>query len=343
MLTTPFRRSLYPTWPSPHLELSFLSRRGLQRILGALWLLDGLLQLQPSMFTAHLINGIMQPATQGQPGLVAASLQPMIHITAQFLVPVNATITLVQLALGICLLTGRLVRGALLASVVWSLMVWYGGEGLGMLLTGQASALTGAPGPVLLYALLALVAYPADASSGEGFLPQRYLRWLLAGFWALTAALQLQPVWWQPQQIAQTIAANESPGTLNGLILDHSLRWLSQVSSSWEVPLNIAVITLALGLAIGLMVLPAHVRPLLGVSIVLSVLLWWATEGCGQLLTGTATDVNSGPLLVALALACWPKPVADEPAGSRIVLIKETVPTTTIPARQGEPVQQTTR
>jgi hypothetical protein len=31
----------------------------LHRILGAIWLLDGLLQLQPSMFTTNLTNGIM--------------------------------------------------------------------------------------------------------------------------------------------------------------------------------------------------------------------------------------------------------------------------------------------
>ena len=36
----------------------------------------------------------------------------------------------------------------------------------------------------------------------------------------------------------------------------------------------------------------------------LSLLLWWATEGCGLVLTGSATDLNSGPLLVIVALAC---------------------------------------
>jgi len=51
---------------------ALLSLRLLQRILGALWLLDGLLQLAPSMFTTTLITGFMQPLTQGQPGWVAA-------------------------------------------------------------------------------------------------------------------------------------------------------------------------------------------------------------------------------------------------------------------------------
>src|SRR2546421_11583383 len=95
---------------------ALLSLRLLLRILGALWLLDGLLQLAPSMFTTTLITGFMQPLTQGQPGWVAAILQPVITFTAQHLVPVNAAIALVQLVLGVCLLGGGLVRPALLAS-----------------------------------------------------------------------------------------------------------------------------------------------------------------------------------------------------------------------------------
>ena len=38
-----------------------LSRKALQRVLGVLWLIDGLLQLQPQMFTMNMVNGIMKP------------------------------------------------------------------------------------------------------------------------------------------------------------------------------------------------------------------------------------------------------------------------------------------
>ena len=61
------------------------------------------------------------------------------------------------------------------------------------------------------------------------------------------------------------------------------------------------------GLAIGLAVVPReHLRPLLAVTIVLGLLLWVATQGFGLILTGAATDPNSGPLVVLMALACWP-------------------------------------
>lgn len=284
-----------------------ISPQFLQRTLGALWLLDGLFQLQPPMFTTTLITGFMQPLTQGQPGPIAAGLQPVITFTAQHLVPANAAIALVQLVLGICLLAGWFVRSSLLASVVWSLAVWYWGEGLGMFLTGHATALTGAPGAVLLYGILGLAAYPTAAAGRAGLLPRRYLQWILAGFWAMAAVLQLQAPWWQPQQIAQTITGVEAPGTLNGTILDSSLTWLAGLAGGVEVPLNSAIIVVALELAAGLAIVPRErIRPLLALSIVLSLLLWWVTEGCGLVLTGGTTDVNSGPLVVLLALACWP-------------------------------------
>jgi hypothetical protein len=268
---------------------------------------DGLLQLQPVMWTTYLTTGLMQPLTQGQPAPIADALQAMTDIAAQNLIAVNATIAAIQLALGICLLGGWFVRPALVASVIWSLVVWFGGEGLGMLLTGQASALTGAPGGVLLYAPLALAAYPTDGDSDDGLLSRHDLRLVLAGFWGLAAVLQLQPFWWQPQQISGVISNNLNPGTLNGTLLDPLLQFLADLTTDWEVPLNVAIIVVALGLAVGLAVVRTErARPLLAASIALSLVLWVATQGAGQLLSGSATDFNSGLPLALLALACWP-------------------------------------
>jgi hypothetical protein len=86
-----------------------------------------------------------------------------------------------------------------------------------MLLTGTSSILTGSPGAVLLYPLLGFAVYPrkrqaADAPGAtrqvgdDGLLSRKYLRYILAGFWIFGALLQLQPNWWQPGQISQTIS-----------------------------------------------------------------------------------------------------------------------------------------
>ena len=55
------------------------------------------------------------------------------------------------------------VKVALAASVPWSLAVWWLGEGLGGLLAPGASFVTGAPGAVILYAVLAAASSPALA------------------------------------------------------------------------------------------------------------------------------------------------------------------------------------
>jgi hypothetical protein len=143
-----------------------LSRKSLQRVLGMLWLIDGLLQLQPQMFTMNMVNSIMKPMLQGQPGLVEPSLQFIVTQTTLHLTEVNLLIVIVQvcLGLGFLLLPDRWVKAFVFASIVWAFIVWYGGEGMSMLLTGQASILTGAPGAVLLYPLLGLAVLPRKQS-----------------------------------------------------------------------------------------------------------------------------------------------------------------------------------
>ncbi len=175
-----------------------LSRKALQRILGVLWLIDGLLQLQPQMFTMNMVNGVMKPMLQGQPGLVEPSLQFIVNQTTLHLIEVNLLITFVQvlLGLGFLFLSDRWVGELVIASMVWAFIVWFGGEGMSMLFTGTASILSGAPGAVLLYPLLGLAVWPrkrsrsstadtegAAARTGDdGLLPRRVLRLVLAGF-----------------------------------------------------------------------------------------------------------------------------------------------------------------
>jgi len=50
-----------------------------------------------------------------------------------------------------------------------------------------------------------------------------------------------------------------------------------------------------------------------------SVILWWGAEAFGMVLTGMATDFNSGLLLVVIALACWPRAHSQYAARERVV------------------------
>lgn len=285
-----------------------LTQKRLRQLLGILWLVDGLLQLQPQMFTMNMVNGVMVPTMDSQPAPIAASLQWIISVTTHNLVLVNLTIAIVQIALGVLLISGLWVRGTIIASVVWALVVWYGGEGMSMLLTGQAGILTGAPGAVLLYPLLGLLVYPRKEDPEQGLLPRSSFRYIFAGFWFFAALLQVQPYWWQDGQISQAIGGMVGQGGLNGFLIDPLLQRVSDVTAHSEVPLNSALIVVCLALGFVLVfVKEKQMRPVLIASIVVSILIWWLAQGFGMIFTGMATDFNSGLLLVVMALACWPR------------------------------------
>ena len=302
-----------------------LSRKALQRILGVLWLIDGLLQLLPQMWTMNMVNGVMKPMLDGQPGFVEPSLHFIIDQTTTHLIAVNLLISVVQilLGLGFLFLSDRWIKELVWASIVWAVVVWYGGEGMSMLLTGQAGALTGAPGAVLLYPLLGLAVYPrklsADArTSDEGLLSRKMLRWVLAGFWFFAALLQLQAYWWQPGQVSQTIGGMVGQGGLNTWLVDPVLTPLSNATANIETPLNIALIVVFLALGIGLAVVKEKQLPaVLIASIVVSVVIWYCSQGFGMILTGMSTDFNSGLLLVVMALAVWPSTRLAQSASER--------------------------
>ncbi len=208
----------------------------------------------------------------------------------------------------------------MIASFFWALIVWFGGEGMSMLLTGTASALTGAPGAVLLYPLIGLAVWPrtpgqqpilagsVPVSSDDGLLSRRGLRYVLSAFWFFMALLQLQPYWWQSGQISGAISGMVGAGGLNGVVVDPVLTALGNATANIEVPLNILLILVFLGLGI-VLALPGdrYVRPALIASIVMSVLIWYFTQAFGMIFTGMATDFNSGLLLIVIALGVWPR------------------------------------
>ncbi len=136
-------------------------RRVLQLGLAAIWLLDGVLQYQSFMFTKAF--GQMIGATSaGNPGVVAHPINWNATLVEHHLVLLNAIFATIQLLLGLGIAYRPTVRLALAASIAWALGVWWFGEGLGGVLSGAASPLNGAPGAVIIYALLAVLLWPSD-------------------------------------------------------------------------------------------------------------------------------------------------------------------------------------
>jgi hypothetical protein len=137
-----------------------LRRRGIQIALGLVWLLDGALQFQSYMYSPAFLGEAIEPTASMQPAPVGQPILWAAHLVGQNLTLWNTLFTLVQCLIGLGLLWRPTVKPALAASFTWVLVVWWFGEGFGMVLMNMASLLTGAPGAVLVYGLVGLLLWP---------------------------------------------------------------------------------------------------------------------------------------------------------------------------------------
>ena len=136
------------------------ARRALQISLGLAWLLDAALQYQPYMFGKSFVTGVLDPSAMGSPALLANPVLVSGQLIGHHPAAWNAAFATIQLLLAGGLLWRRTVRAALAGTIVWSLGVWWLGEGLGGIFSGMASPITGAPGAAILYALIAALVWP---------------------------------------------------------------------------------------------------------------------------------------------------------------------------------------
>jgi hypothetical protein len=266
--------------------------------LGLIWLADGALQLQPFMFGRAFVTQVIAPNAVGQPGVVAGPVIFAAHLIGPRIALFNAFAATTQLLIGLGLVYRPTVKLALLASFGWGLGVWWVGEGLGGLLTGSASPLTGAPGPALLYVLAGLIVWPRAAG---GLLGERGARVGYAVVWFGLAALWLLP-------------ANRGPDAVHDAIANapSGAGWLSSIQSSLAAAtagrgLAIAVLAAVASAVIGLAVLfDRWTMPALALSLVIALTYFIVGQGMGGILTGSATDPGSGPLLILLGAAFYP-------------------------------------
>jgi hypothetical protein len=175
-------------------------------------------------------------------------------------------------------------------------------------LIGGASPLNGAPGAVIIYALLAVLLWPADRDPAASFVAARAVgaqvaRALWLVFWLSQAYFALTPDNRAPQAMHDMIADMNSgePGWLSAierggasLVANHGL------AASIVLAAALAVI------AIGVYLPPSAAKATLVLAIVVALVIWVVAQALGGILAGGATDPNSGPLLVLLALAYWP-------------------------------------
>ena len=283
------------------------ARRRLQLILAGLWLFDGILQYQPAMFT-KVFPQMLGGGAAGNPAVVADPITWSAGLVDHHLALVNAVFATIQVALGIGIAWRPTVRIALAASVAWSLAVWWLGEGLGGVLAGTASLIDGAPGAVILYAILAVLLWPASRDADAPSTPTPVARGLAQGLWLAV---------WGGMAVLAVLPAARAPQALSGAISDMVrgqpawLAWLdSRVASALGQhggPVSIALAAVCAAIAAGIFLPARQLRPVLVLALATAAALWLA-QGLGGIFTGMSTDPSSGPLLALLAMSFWPAP-----------------------------------
>lgn len=275
------------------------TQRRIRRALAILWLFDGGLKLQPFMFSSAFVQQVVQTAAAGQPAPVSALVRFGAQVVGAQVGTWSMLFAAVEIGIGVGLLYRSTLRPALWASCIWSAAVWIFGEGFGLLLTGRASLLTGAPGAALLYLLLTILAWPAEEDDLPRLRMTALASWIVV--WLGGAALQLLMIGQARGTLAATLraASIDSPGPLANLQTALSRTPLAaDVGVEWALAGFLAVI--------GLMALHRHTRPASLVTGIATALVTWAlTQSFGRVFTSMATDPGTAPLIALLGLACW--------------------------------------
>jgi hypothetical protein len=287
------------------------SGRALAVALGLLWLIDGLAQLQPKMFTSQFANNVVLTSASGQPHFLASLIHFFISIFLTHPAFFNSCILITQLGLAFLILYKRSSVLGLKLSILWALFVWTVGEGLGGLLGFNSNLLTGLPGAAILYAFLAVIAIiqlnKSEKENYKGYSSTFIwaLVWILGGIYQLL-----------PQQnsvgsfLSSTMPMKGQPVWLYSIHF-HFSSWLSSLTSSshmmnmnqttgyWFI-LTLAIAEILIGISI---FLPRKISMIfIWLGIAMSLAFWLIGQNLGGYYSGLATDPNTGPLLVLLGL-----------------------------------------
>jgi hypothetical protein len=294
----------------------------MQLVLATFWLLDGILQLQSFFFTKSFGFQMISGMSSGNPTVIAKPIAWSATTIGHHAVLTDVFFALIQLAIGFSIAWRPTAKWGLAASILWSTGVWWIGEGLGGVLNGTANPFDGAPGAVILYALSAILLWPTDRPTDHRppFVAARCVgeptaKWLWALLWGSLAYFAVLGRNRSPRQLHDLIGGEASgePGWVASLD--------SHVASAVDhhgFLITVILAVLLLVVAVGAF-LPARLaNATLVIAATLGLLIWVIGENFGALFTNGATDVNSGPLLILLAVAYWRW--SEEPRGFHVVL-----------------------
>ncbi len=244
-------------------------------LLGIFWVIDGILQFQPKMFTQLFPLKVLYPLISAQPIFLRLLIHTGINIFSSHLIIFNVLAASLQLLVGLILIIPDLKDfriTALYISIIWALIVWVFGQGLGMIFTGSASFYTGAPGSAILYIIIAIfLLFPKS-------IPEYYMPQVAGLILFIGGILNETHMFWT--KAGQSMLLNLYLG--NNFVL-----------------LNVIEIGILFTFGILLIIKPTKI---LGWVMVFFLLLIWCTsQGFGGVINfpnGLATDLSSAPLFM---------------------------------------------
>ena len=292
-------------------------RRTLQLALATLWLIDGILQLQSFFFTKSFGLQMISGMSQGNPSVIARPIAWSGATIGHHAVLTDACFAVAQTAIAIAIAWRPTVKIGLFVSIAWAVGVWWVGEGLGGVFNGTANPVNGAPGAVMIYALLAVLLWPSDR-------PGLKAPFIAARAVGAQVAKVLWLVLWGSLSYFAVIGANRSSRGLHKLITTEAtgepgwVAWIdhhvASVVDHRGLAVTMVLALLLLMVALGTYLPDSFANAAVALAAVVGLAFWVIGENFGALFTNGATDVNSGPLLILLALSYWRLSPHPDPA-----------------------------
>lgn len=267
--------------------------RFLKISLGILWLIDGILQLQPEMpyvFLPYVLQPTLSSSTSGVYNIVLFGY----NIWATHPVLYNAIASVIQLFLGIGLildLNRRSTMLVLVLSAAWAFAVWVFGEGFGGIFNAGSSFLSGLPGSALIYFFISVFVLVSIL----GWRIEKLIPPLMASIFIISFAFEVLPAsdFWSGYSLSRI------PYNLIFLyqprFLAESFIYFTDSFIKYDFYWNILFSACFLLAAIFWIVRP-YIASIVSIPVIF--FAWWVGQDFG-IISGYGTDPNTGlPLLM---------------------------------------------
>jgi len=294
------------------------ARTYLRFIFGFIWLVDGILQLQPAM-PLGMASGVVRPMAEGTPSWLHSLMLDGVGLWNMHPIALAVGTAWIQIGFAVLLIVsnGKVSRLAGAASATWAGLIWLIGNGAGGIFQSSSSILFGWPGATLFYVLAgAWLCVSYDRFKSD------FSKWTLrilsviAGLGAVLQVLPGRGFWHGGNENALTAMTQTMTQTPQPHVISWFATKIGNLSGTMGGGFNIVII-LWLGIcAFGLWNAQKKSWQWPVWAFVVGSIFFWFTAQDAPFWGGLATDWNSLIPMAALTWAALPK-YENEPALAR--------------------------